>query len=66
MAEGSNARNSGGTAANSAHTLPIRVFVALKIAPEVAQELAPMARPLEQYSIRPVAKKDIHLTLVPA
>ncbi len=42
-----------------------RIFVALKIAPDIAQELAQIARPLEQFSVRVVAPADIHLTLVP-
>ena len=42
-----------------------RVFVALKMAPDIAQELAQIARPLERFAVRPIAKEDIHLTLVP-
>jgi 2'-5' RNA ligase len=44
---------------------PVRVFVAIKIAPEIARELALLARDLEQFDIRLVASADIHLTLVP-
>jgi RNA 2',3'-cyclic 3'-phosphodiesterase len=42
-----------------------RVFVALKMAPDIAQELAQIARPLERFAVRPIAKEDTHLTLVP-
>ena len=44
---------------------PARVFVGLKIAPEIAIQLAQLAAALEQLSVRPVAPADIHLTLVP-
>lgn len=42
-----------------------RVFVALKMAPEIAGELAQMARELERFPVRLIAPADIHLTLVP-
>ena len=42
-----------------------RVFVALKMAPDIAQELAQIVRPLERFAVRPIAKEDTHLTLVP-
>jgi len=41
-----------------------RVFVALKMAPEIAGELAQMARELERFPVRLIAPADIHLTLV--
>ena len=44
---------------------PVRVFVGLKIAPEIASQLAQLAATLEQSSVRPVVPTDIHLTLVP-
>ena len=44
---------------------PVRIFVALRIAPAIALELAQYSRALEQFSVRPVAPADIHLTLVP-
>jgi 2'-5' RNA ligase len=44
---------------------PVRVFVGLKIAPEIASQLAELAAALEQSSVRPVVPTDIHLTLVP-
>ena len=44
---------------------PARVFVALKIAPEIADELARMARELGRFPVRLIAPADIHLTLVP-
>ena len=42
-----------------------RVFVALKMAPEIAGKLAQMARELERFPVRLIAPADIHLTLVP-
>jgi 2'-5' RNA ligase len=42
-----------------------RVFVGVKVAPEIAQELARLARNLERFSVRLVPTDDIHLTLVP-
>jgi 2'-5' RNA ligase len=42
-----------------------RVFVALKIAPATADELARAARELERFPVRLIAPADIHLTLVP-
>ena len=42
-----------------------RVFVALKFAPEVLQQLADMSPSLEGSEVRRVAAGDIHLTLVP-
>jgi RNA 2',3'-cyclic 3'-phosphodiesterase len=44
---------------------PRRVFVGLKITPEIAQELAKLAYPLKGEGVRLVAGSDIHLTLVP-
>jgi len=42
-----------------------RVFVGFKIAPEIAHELAQLARGLERFPSRFVPTEDIHLTLVP-
>lgn len=42
-----------------------RIFVALKLEPAIAQRLAQLAQPLVRFTVRPVAKEDIHLTLVP-
>jgi RNA 2',3'-cyclic 3'-phosphodiesterase len=42
-----------------------RIFVGLKIAPEIASELAQLAAPLKKLSLRLVEPTDIHLTLVP-
>ena len=42
-----------------------RVFVGLKIAPEIASQLAEFAAALGNPRVRPVAPADIHLTLVP-
>jgi RNA 2',3'-cyclic 3'-phosphodiesterase len=44
---------------------PPRVFIGLKISPEIAQELARMALSLKGDGVRLVASSDIHLTLVP-
>jgi len=44
---------------------PVRIFVGLKVAPEIASELARIARVLERFDARLVAADDIHLTLVP-
>jgi RNA 2',3'-cyclic 3'-phosphodiesterase len=46
--------------------LPLaRVFVGLKIGAQIASQLAELAAPLKEASVRPVAPADIHLTLVP-
>jgi 2'-5' RNA ligase len=42
-----------------------RIFVGLKIAPNIAQELAQRARRLERSPSRFVPSEDIHLTLLP-
>jgi 2'-5' RNA ligase len=42
-----------------------RVFVGVKLAPEIAYELARRARVLEGFSVRLIPPNDIHLTLVP-
>lgn len=56
-----------GTGSGSRNMNPAsRVFVALKMAPYIAQELAQIAwPPLERFAVRPIAKDDIHLTLIP-
>lgn len=46
-------------------TRPARIFVGIKIAGELAEELAASARPLRPHDVRLVASNDIHLTLVP-
>lgn len=51
--------------AGSGGPRPARVFVALKLAPAIAGELAQIARELERFPVRLVAPEDIHLTLVP-
>jgi RNA 2',3'-cyclic 3'-phosphodiesterase len=43
----------------------VRVFVGLRIAPEIAAELAQRVRGLERAGVRLVAPADIHLTIVP-
>jgi 2'-5' RNA ligase len=44
---------------------PARVFVGLRIAPEIARELAHLARGLKKFQVRFMAPADIHVTLVP-
>jgi RNA 2',3'-cyclic 3'-phosphodiesterase len=44
---------------------PSRVFVGLKIDPDIAVQLAALATPLKDARARLVAPADIHLTLVP-
>ena len=44
---------------------PTRVFVGLRIAPQIATQLAALAADLPSPSVRRVAPADIHLTLVP-
>jgi RNA 2',3'-cyclic 3'-phosphodiesterase len=63
MASGS---EGDGTQSGSGNiTSTSRIFIALKMAPDIAQELSQMARPLERFAVRPIAQQDIHLTLVP-
>jgi RNA 2',3'-cyclic 3'-phosphodiesterase len=54
-----------GATANAGRPQPARVFVALKIAPEIADELAQLARGLQPFPVRLIMASDIHLTLVP-
>lgn len=56
---------SAGERAATASQKAARVFVALKVAPQIARELAQMARELERLRVRLIAPDDIHLTLVP-
>lgn len=44
---------------------PVRIFVGIKAAAEVAGELVELSRPLEGRGARLVPRDDIHLTLVP-
>jgi 2'-5' RNA ligase len=44
---------------------PRRVFVGLKVGPEITVELTRIAQELERFDVRRVAANDIHLTLVP-
>lgn len=53
-----------GTAKDTA-AQSVRVFVGLKVAAEIAAQLARFAAGLEGPAVRPVAPADIHLTLVP-
>lgn len=43
----------------------MRVFVGVKVAPEIADELARLAQGLERFAVRLAPSADIHLTLVP-
>ena len=51
--------------ASAGNLQPARVFVALKVTPATADELAKSARELERFPVRLIAPADIHLTLVP-
>jgi 2'-5' RNA ligase len=53
------------TSGNNIQIPQMRVFVGVKIAPEIASELARLALGLDRFSVRLVAAADIHLTLVP-
>jgi 2'-5' RNA ligase len=44
---------------------PVRMFVGLKIDPDIASQLAALSAELKDTSVRRVAPADIHLTLVP-
>lgn len=44
---------------------PLRIFVGIKIVPELAEQLAKLALPLEPFSVRLVPPSDLHVTLVP-
>lgn len=44
---------------------PTRIFVGLKVDPDIAAQLALLAAPLKENSASLVAPADIHLTLVP-
>ena len=65
MASESGSGEIGGLTAGSGGPRPARVFVALKMAPEIAGELARIARELERLPVRLIAPADIHLTLLP-
>ncbi len=56
---------SAGEEVATASQKTVRVFVALKVAPRIARELAQMAGDLERLRVRLIAPDDIHLTLVP-
>jgi 2'-5' RNA ligase len=43
----------------------LRIFVGIKIIPEVADQLARLALPLEPFSVRFIRPADLHVTLVP-
>jgi len=58
--------NQGSAAATSAlAALPVRIFLGLKVTPEIAHELIQITTGLKERSVRLVAPADIHLTLVP-
>jgi 2'-5' RNA ligase len=43
----------------------VRMFVGIKVAPDIAEELARLVKPLEGLPVRLIPPADIHLTLVP-
>ncbi len=49
----------------TANRRPVRVFVGLKVAPEIASQLAGLAIGLKKFAVRLIPTTDIHLTLVP-
>lgn len=55
----------GDTPTNTRAAPQARVFIGLKMAPEIANELAQLAKSIEHPSVRLIAPADIHLTLVP-
>jgi len=56
----------GAENARTAHAAPqARVFVGLRIEPEIASQLVQFVAALEKSFVRPVTPTDIHLTLVP-
>ena len=58
--------SNGAEQAHTGQTAPqARVFVGLKIAPELTTQLAQIAKTLEKQAVRPIAPADIHLTRVP-
>jgi RNA 2',3'-cyclic 3'-phosphodiesterase len=58
--------NQASAAATSAPTVrPARVFIGLKVTPEITRELTQIAAGLKEPSVRLLAPADIHLTLVP-
>ncbi len=65
LASESGSDEASGSTASSCGRRPVRVFVALKIASEIADVLAQFARELERFPVRLIAPADIHLTLVP-
>jgi 2'-5' RNA ligase len=44
---------------------PLRVFVGIKLSPEIAEPLAQLALPLERFAARLVQASNLHVTLVP-
>jgi 2'-5' RNA ligase len=65
VSEGDRSDRIAGLTIGSSGPRLARVFVALKMAPETAGELARMTRELERFPVRLIAPADIHLTLVP-
>lgn len=55
----------GGANANSNLNPPVRLFVGLAVAPEIARELVKLAACLDAPFVRLVAAADLHVTLVP-
>jgi 2'-5' RNA ligase len=65
MASESGSDETSDLTASSCGWRPVRVFVALKIASEIADVLAQFVRELKRFPVRLIASADIHLTLVP-
>lgn len=53
------------SAASTSNGQSVRVFVGLKVVPDIARELLRYAHDLEREAVRPIAVADVHLTLVP-
>jgi 2'-5' RNA ligase len=53
------------TAAGAVNGPAARVFVAVKVAPDIASEFTSMAASLARFDVRFIAPADIHITLLP-
>jgi RNA 2',3'-cyclic 3'-phosphodiesterase len=65
MASDSGLDKTRGPVASTGSPQSARVFVALKIASAIADELAKVVRELERFPVRLIVPADIHLTRVP-
>jgi 2'-5' RNA ligase len=57
--------SSGPVTGVDATAQPIRAFVGIKVASDIAEELAGLVKPLEGLPVRLISSADIHPTLVP-